>query len=219
MLSREATNTSFIVFGLTRPGLETHYLLYSSRAHFSWHHRWGSKICEWLIQWTVNLRSQYLHETPMNIIVITIKPLLYILVTEEPMMIIQEINRKPMLTDMAICNTNMDVDSTEKKQHFHYFPLFNMAPCRSRCKVFLYFEVFQEKGKPAWTKIPLKKIPQHFLFPNIGGYVWFGFRYIYVHYGKILKMAPCRGWCRVFWSSQEKRIKTNDDEKFPLQNN
>jgi len=93
----------------------------------------------------------------MNTTVIAIKPLLYILVTEEPMMSIQEINRKPMLTDMAICNVNMDELSTEKNNTY-YFPIFKMAPCRSRCRVFLYFEVFQEKGKSAWTKISLHDI-------------------------------------------------------------
>ena len=80
----------------------------------------------------------------MNITVIAIKPLLYILVTEEPMMSIQEINRKPMLTDMAICNTNMELDSTgKKKQHCYYHSLSRVVVLhlcqRSFYKIFVKF--------------------------------------------------------------------------------
>jgi len=37
---------------------------------------------------------------------------------------------------------------------------------------------------------------------------------MYVHYGKILKMAPCRSRCRVFWSFQEKRKTKTKRRKF-----
>jgi hypothetical protein len=62
------------------------------------------------------------------------------------MLSIQDINRKPMLTDMAICNVNMDELSTEKNNTFIISQYSKWRPVEVDAEYFYILKFSKKKG-------------------------------------------------------------------------